>query len=116
DLAVFLFIWITFLGAAVLFDKKILISVDTVVTLLPDRAQQVCHTIGNVIILISMSYLFYLSWEFMMRQRALSHNLGGALLIPSWVVMIPVIISMLGMVVSSLVSMISWIANRGDEA
>ncbi|WP_373089282.1 TRAP transporter small permease, partial [Sneathiella sp.] len=47
DLAVFLFIWITFLGAAVLFDKKILISVDTVVTLLPDRAQQVCHTIGN---------------------------------------------------------------------
>ncbi|MDF1779066.1 MAG: TRAP transporter small permease [Rhizobiaceae bacterium] len=116
DLAVFLFIWITFLGAAILYDRKILISIDTIVTLLPVRAQQFCQAVGNVIALISLAYLLNLSWQFMMRQRALDHNLGGALSVPSWVVMIPLIISVAAMMVSCLISMISWFAKQGDNA
>lgn len=115
DLAVFLFIWITFLGAAILYDRKILISIDTIVTLLPPRAQQFCQAVSNVIALISLGYLLNLSWQFMMRQRALDHNLGGALSVPSWVVMVPLIISVAAMMVSCLISTISWFAKQGDE-
>ena len=116
DLAVFLFIWITFLGAAILYEKKILISIDTIVTMLPARAQQVCQTAGNVIVLISLGYLLHLSWQFMLRQRALDHNLGGALSMPSWVVMIPLIISVAAMIVSCLMSSVQWLEKKGGEA
>jgi len=116
DLAVFLFIWITFLGAAVLFDRKILISIDSVVTLLPPPFQRACHVISNVIIVISMGYLLHLSWLFMLRQQLLGHNLGGALSVPSWVVMIPVIIAFAGMIMSSLASVLSWIEERDADA
>lgn len=116
DLAVFLFIWITFLGAAVLFDRKLLISIDAVVTLLPPQLQRACHAISSVIIVISMGYLLHLSWEFMLRQQTLGHNLGGALRVPSWVVMIPVIIAVAGMIVSSLASVLSRIEDRDADA
>lgn len=116
DLTVFLFVWVTFLGAAVLFERKILISIDTVVALLPDRAQKVCQAASNIIILISLGYLLHLSWEFMLRQRALDHNLGGALSVPSWIIMIPVIIAVGGMVWSILGSFLAWIDHRDDVA
>lgn len=116
DLAVFLFIWITFLGAAILYEKKILISIDTIVSLMPARARQVCQALSNIIVLVSLGYLLRLSWQFMLRQRALDHNLGGALSMPSWVVMIPLIISVAAMMVSCLVSTISWFGNRSDDA
>ncbi|MGQ2903152.1 MAG: TRAP transporter small permease [Neoaquamicrobium sediminum] len=116
DLAVFLFIWITFLGAAILYEKNVLISIDTVVTLLPARARQVCQAVGNVIVLVSLGYLLHLSWQFMLRQRALDHNLGGALSVPSWVVMIPLIVSVAAMMVSCLASSLQRLENRGGEA
>ena len=116
DLAVFLFIWITFLGALILFDKKILISIDSVVTLLPPRAQRACRAINSAIVVFSLCYLLHLSWEFMMRQQALGHSLGGALRVPSWMVMIPVIIAVAGMIVSSLASILSWIEDRDADA
>lgn len=115
DLSVFLFIWITFLGAAILYERKVLISIDTIINLLPTRAQQFCQAVSNVIVVLSLGYLLHLSWQFMMRQRALDHNLGGALSVPSWVVMVPLIISVAAMLGSCLVSTISWFAKQGDE-
>lgn len=115
DLAVFLFIWITFLGAAILYEKKILISIDTIVIMFPARAQRVCQAAGNAIVLVSLGYLLHLSWQFMLRQRALDHNLGGALSMPSWVVMIPLIISVAAMMVSCLVSSVPSIEKQGGE-
>lgn len=115
DLAVFIFIWLTFLGAAILFDKKALISIDAIVDLMPRRIQMVSQIVSNTLVLIFLCYLFNLSWDFMMRQYTLSYNLGGALLVPSWVIMIPVLISFSSMVISSVMSPIQWIINQGDE-
>lgn len=106
DLSVFLFIWITFLGAAVLFSRKLLISVDSFVLLLPWKVQVIVEAVVDALILLASFYLLQLSAEFMLRQRALGHNLGGALGIPSWSIMIPVILSLAVMVLSCLASVL----------
>ncbi|MBW3097151.1 TRAP transporter small permease [Pseudohoeflea coraliihabitans] len=116
DLAVFLFIWITFLGAAILYERKILISIDTIVALLPPPAQRVCQAASSLIVLISLGYLLNLSWQFMLRQQALGHNLGGALSVPSWLIMIPLIISVAAMMVSSMVFTIQSFAKQDGQA
>ena len=45
DLAVFIFIWITFLGAAILFQKKAMISVDSFVMLFSEKVRLIIELI-----------------------------------------------------------------------
>ena len=116
DLAVFLFVWITFLGAAVLFDKRTMISVDAVTALLPVKVQRLVGLVTDATVLIAVGYLIILSYEFLLRQRALGHNLGGALRVPSWVIMIPVIIALTSMAFSSLVSLLEMITDRSTKS
>ena len=116
DLSVFLFIWITFLGAAILFEKKLMISVDTLTALLPVPVQRFVEAISDSIILVAVAYLLRLAVQFMVRQRSMGHNLGGALRMPSWVIMIPVIICLASMILSSLVSLLTKLQRRGRAA
>jgi|GEM_PF-1702592 len=104
DLSVFMFIWITFLGAAVLFQKKTLSSVDTIVMLLPVKARLIIEAIADLIIAVSSLYLLNLSIDFMKRQQLLGHKLGGALGIPIWVVTIAVVISFALIILFGLIS------------
>lgn len=93
DLSVFFFIWITFLGATVLFQRKALSSVDTVVMMLPLKARLLVQALVDGIIALSSIYLLKISIDFLRRQQKLGHKLGGALGIPIWVVTIAVILS-----------------------
>lgn len=93
DLSVFFFIWITFLGATVLFQKKTLSSVDTVVMMLSLKVRLLVEALADLIVAFSSFYLLKLSFDFMKRQQALGHKLGGALGIPIWIVTLSVIIS-----------------------
>jgi len=102
DLAVFIFIWITFLGAAILFQKKALISVDSFVMLFSEKVRLIIEAIVDLIVSITSFYLLKLSVDFMNRQRMLGHNLGGALGIPSWVVTCGVIISIFLIIIFGL--------------
>lgn len=102
DLAVFIFIWITFLGAAILFQKKALISVDSFVVLFSEKARLIIDAIVNLIVSITSFYLLKLSIDFMNRQLMLGHNLGGALGIPIWVVTCGMIISIFLIIIFGL--------------
>jgi len=106
DLAVFLFIWVTFLGAAVLFQKKGLSSVDSLVMLFPPRIQLVIEALVDLVILVSSFYLVRLSIAFMQRQQLLGHKLGGALGIPIWIVTLALILSMSLMIAFSGLAML----------
>jgi TRAP-type C4-dicarboxylate transport system permease small subunit len=116
DLSVFLFIWITFLGAAILFEKRLMISVDTLTSLLPAPVQRVVEAVSDSIILVAVAYLLRLAVQFLVRQKSMGHNLGGALRMPSWVIMIPVIICLASMILSSLVSLLNKLQRRGQAA
>lgn len=93
DLSVFLFIWITFLGAAILFQRKTLSSVDTFVMLFSPKVRILIEACVDLIVAVASWYLLKLSIDFMVRQQRLGHKLGGALGIPIWVVTIAVILS-----------------------
>lgn len=106
DLSVFLFIWLTFLGAAVLFQRKSLSSVDTFVMLFSEKVRVMIEAFADLVVSISSFYLLKLSFDFMVRQQKLGHKLGGALGIPIWVVTIAVIISFVLIIVFGITSFI----------
>jgi len=110
DLSVFFFIWITFLGATVLFQRKTLSSVDTVVMLLPIKMRTMVQVIVDFIIAVSSIYLLKISFDFMKRQQKLGHKLGGALGVPIWVVTMAVIISFALMILFGLTSFLKKMA------
>jgi len=114
DLAVFLFIWITFLGAAILFQKRGLSSVDTLVMLFSEKIRLVIEAFVDLVILITSVYLMKLSLDFMVRQQALGHKLGGALGIPIWVVTLSIITSMVLMILFSALSIMKKILIAKD--
>lgn len=104
DISVFFFIWITFLGAAVLFQKKTLSSVDTLVMLFPEKVRIVIEAVADLIIAFSSFYLLKISFDFMKRQQLLGHKLGGALGIPIWIVTCSVIVSFLLIILFGITS------------
>ena len=109
DLTVFIFIWITFLGAAILFQKKALSSVDSFVMLFSEKVRLVIETIVDLIVSITSFYLLKLSIDFMNRQRMLGHKLGGALGIPIWIVTCGLIISISLIIIFGIGSIIKKI-------
>ena len=114
DLAVFLFIWITFLGAAILFQKRGLSSVDTLVMLFSEKIRLVIEALMDLVILITSVYLMKLSLDFMVRQQALGHKLGGALGIPIWVVTLSIITSMVLMILFSALAIMKKVLIARD--
>ena len=120
DLTVYVFIWITFIGAAVLFSRRELISVETLAELLPRKVRLSVEGFVDVVVLAGLLYLGKLAIGFMQRQYSLGHNLGGALGVPSWTVTLAVFVSLAVMTLSSVTSLAKKIAvprtSRGDNA
>lgn len=110
DLSVFFFIWITFLGATVLFQRKTLSSVDTVVMMLPAKVRMIVQAFVDFIIALSSIYLLKISFDFLKRQQKLGHKLGGALGVPIWVVTLAVIISFALIILFGLTSFLKKMA------
>jgi TRAP-type C4-dicarboxylate transport system permease small subunit len=109
DFAVFVFIWITFLGAAVLYQRRTLSSVDTFVALLSAKWKRIIQVIINMVVFASSLYLLKLCFDFVLRQQKLGHKLGGVLGIPSWMASASVVAAMFLMVLFSLTSIIKTI-------
>jgi C4-dicarboxylate transporter DctQ subunit len=112
DLTVFLFIWITFLGAAVLFSRKSMISVDSFVMLFSRKVRLVLEAVVEITVFAAAWYLLHLSVLFMQRQRLLGHKLGGALGIPSWIITVAIITSFIVMLFSSITAVLKKIVNH----
>jgi TRAP-type C4-dicarboxylate transport system permease small subunit len=102
DLVVLLFVWITYLGAAVLFDKGTLITVDLFVMLLPKKLRVAASFLVDILIAGFAVYVCVLASQFLGRQVRLGHKLGGALGLPSWSMTAALVLSIAAMSLSSL--------------
>lgn len=105
DVTVFLFVWTAFLGAAVLYDRKAALSVDSLVSRLTPRAQRRLGVVVDLVLFASLFYLTRLSYDFFAIQKGLGHKLGGATGIPSYMMTLAVLVGMTTMFVSTAASL-----------
>lgn len=106
DITVFMFVWTTFLGAAVLYDRKQALAIDTFVTLLSPRMQRRVALAVDVLLLVTLIYLCKLTWDFVAIQRSMGHKLGGATGIPSYVMTLSVLLAFISMTASTVASLL----------
>lgn len=106
DLVVFMFVWTTFLGAAVLYDRGEALAIDTLVARLSPRAQKRVAFCVDLLLLAALVYLAKLTWEFLVVQKGMGHKLGGATGIPSYMLTVSVLVGFVSMTGSTLTSLI----------
>jgi len=107
DLTVFLFVWVTFLGAAVLYHRKTILSIESLVTVFSQRVQRLLGIVVDILLFVSLFYLAKLSCDFFGLQKNLGHKLGGATGLPSYMMTLAVIVGMATMFISTLVSLMN---------
>ncbi len=116
DLTVFMFVWTTFLGAAVLYDRKEALAIDAVVNRLSPRAQKIVAVGVDLLLLVALAYLCKLTWDFVVIQKGMGHKLGGATGIPSWVLTLSVLVGFVSMTGSTIVSLLKPFAPAREAA
>jgi len=109
DLVVLLFVWLTYLGAAILYSKGKLITVDLFVMALPKKVRAVTAVLVDAFVAVFSIYVFIQVLQFFSRQVQLGHKLGGALGLPSWTMTAALIASIASMGISSFVSILNRI-------
>jgi C4-dicarboxylate transporter DctM subunit len=114
DLTVFLFVWTTFLGAAVLFDRKALLSIDTLVGHLTPVARKRLSVVVDLVLLVSLFYFTWLAYDFAVVQKELGNQLGGATGIPSYVLTLSVMLGMATMFLSTTASLLKRLLPASD--
>ncbi len=75
----YLMVWLTFLGTPIALREFAHINIDLILKILPGRASQFMHLLINLIILFTMSVIFWYGIKFTqlgMRQVASSFNLS----------------------------------------
>ncbi len=108
DLTVFMFVWTAFLGAAVLYDRKEALSIDSLVRHLSPRTQKYLGIAVDLLLFVALLYLAWLSYKFLVIQKGLGHKLGGATGIPSYVMTLSVLICFTTMFVSTALSLMKY--------
>jgi len=107
DLTVFLFVWMTFLGAAILYHRRIILSIDSLVSTFSQRVERRLGVAVDILLFVSLFYLTKLSYDFFILQKNLGHKLGGATGMPSYMMTLAVIVGMATMFISTLVSLLN---------
>ena len=115
DLTVFIFIWITFLGAAVLYQRKQMTSVDSLIVFFPKKIRRIASIFVDGVVVAISAYLVKITLDYMQNQMRLGHKLGGALGIPIWVVLLCIIISMIMIVLFGCASIIKTFSEKNIE-
>jgi TRAP-type C4-dicarboxylate transport system permease small subunit len=106
DLTVLMFVWSTFLGAAVLYDRKESLSIDALTHRFSPEAQRRLAFAVDVLLLAALVYLTKLTWDFIAIQRGMGHKLGGATGLPSYVMSVSVLVGFVSMTLSTLASLL----------
>ncbi len=115
DLTVFLFVWTAFLGAAVLYDRREALSIDTLTSRLTPRVQAHLGIVVDVLLFVSLLYLARLSYDFFAVQKSLGHKLGGATGLPSYAMTLAVLTSVATMFVSTVTMLMKHCIPAGER-
>lgn len=111
DLVVLLFVWVTYLGAAVLYSNGKLITVDLFVMALPKMAKTAASVLVDLLIAVFSIYVLLVATQFLGKQIMLGHKLGGALGLPSWTMTLAIVASIALMVLSSFTRVLTRVTN-----
>jgi TRAP-type C4-dicarboxylate transport system permease small subunit len=106
DLTVFMFVWTTFLGAAVLYDRKRSLAIDALTNRFSPPTQRRLAFVVDLVLLVALAYFCKLTWDFIAIQRGMGHKLGGATGLPSYVMTVSVLIGFVSMTLSTFVSLL----------
>ncbi|WP_308588888.1 TRAP transporter small permease subunit [uncultured Oscillibacter sp.] len=60
------FVWLVFLGTAVCYDERQLISINVFVLMLPDKAQDLLFVLKRIFMLVANVILLVISYQFML--------------------------------------------------
>jgi len=115
DLVVLLFVWLTYLGAAVLYGKGKLITVDLFVMAMPKKLKLVLSLFADILIAVFSVYVLLQATKFFGNQVRLGHKLGGALGVPSWAMTAALIVSIASMVFSSITIALTKLSGHVSE-
>lgn len=106
DITVFMFVWSTFLGAAVLYDRKQALAIDTLTNRFSPETQRRLAFAVDLVLLAALVYMCKLTWDFVSIQRGMGHKLGGATGLPSYVMTVSVLVGFVSMTVSTVASLL----------
>lgn len=106
DITVFMFVWSTFLGAAVLYDRKQALAIDTLTNRFSPETQRRLAFVLDLVLLAALVYMCKLTWDFIAIQVRMGHKLGGATGLPSYVMTVSVLIGFVSMSVSTVASLL----------
>lgn len=107
ELATFIFIWISFMGAVTASYDKRHVAVDFLVTKLPQRVQDVIKLFTYVAILVFVVLLVYGSFVLFPTMK----HVSVALRLPKWLYYIPVCTASVEMFFIYLAEMLEYITN-----
>lgn len=116
DLTVFMFVWTTFLGAAVLYHRKQALAIDALVARFSPLAQRRVAFVVDLVLLAALVGLCKLTWDFISIQRGMGHKLGGATGLPSYVMTLSVLIGFLSMAASTMASLLRPVSDGRANA
>lgn len=106
DLTVFMFVWTTFLGAAVLYDRKHALAIDALVSRFSASSQRRVAFAVDCFLLVALAWFCKLTFDFIAVQRGMGHKLGGATGLPSYVMTLSVLVGFASMTVSTIASLL----------
>ena len=115
DLIVLLFVWLTYLGAAILYGKRKLITVDLFVMAMPKKFKRALSIFVDILIAVFSVYVLLQATKFFGNQVRLGHKLGGALGVPSWAMTAALIVSIASMVFSSVTIALTKLSGLASE-
>lgn len=115
DLTVFLFVWTSFLGAAVLYDRRQALAIDTLTSRLGPRTQAALVVAVDLLLFVLLAYLARLAYDFFAVQKNLGHKLGGATGLPSYAMTLAVLTSVTTMFASTVAMLVKHCAPAGEH-
>lgn len=79
ELGRYLFVWMTFLGAALAFREKMHVSLDMLIERLPSSLRKICLSVGYIAMILFICVLIYGGYRFVAKG---SQQISAAMQIP----------------------------------
>ncbi|HLR59961.1 MAG TPA: TRAP transporter small permease [Pseudogracilibacillus sp.] len=109
EASIFMMAWLTFIGGSLGLKYKTQASITLFVNRLSDKNQRILQIITQIIILIFMAILLYLSWDWVL---SLTATVSSSMRIPMWIPYSCVPVGLTFAFIHSFISSIYRLAKR----
>lgn len=114
ELARYLMIYIAFLGIGVAAKNNEHFKMTVFVSLLPPPLKNIVEFLSNLITVVFLGVMTYLSFKFVSRQYVVG-QVSAALKLPMWIVYLSIVLGMFDMMVRTAVRQINCMAIKNSQ-